>query len=132
MAIDVAGADTYFATQLTSARWTAITLKTEALAMAITEIATALGFSDDTDLDEDDENYQNACYEQSLFLGEKLTTLEGIQLTDIGNLQSQQVDSLGEETYKTEGKVKSLNGIILSPRAQMYLKRIRGPFKFIR
>ena len=132
MAIDVTGADTYFATQLTAARWTAITLKAEALTMAITEIATSLGYNDDDDLDEDNVNTQYACYEQALFLGEQLTGLEKMQLTDIANIESKTVSGLGSETYKASGRIKATNGVIVAPRAKMYLRRLRGPARLIR
>ncbi len=132
MAIDQAGADNYFKTQLANNRWKDIKKQDKAIAMAITEIATALGFDDDADLDDTNENIQFACYEQALFLAENLSGLNAMQIAQIGNLDSQSVDGLGEERYRTGGKVKELNGIILAPRANMFLRRYRGPFRVIR
>jgi len=132
MAIDQTGADVYFKTQLTNDRWKANTKQDKSIVMAITEIATALGYNDDTDLDEDDENVQKACYEQALFLSENLSDLDIMHKVEQGNLASQIVTGLGEESYKSNGKLQSLNGIILASRASIYLKRVRGPFRMVR
>lgn len=132
MAINQTGADAYFKTQLTNSRWKAVANQGKAITMAITDIATALGYDDDADLDEDNQNMQYACYEQALYLGENLDSINTIQNAEIANLESQRVDGLGEETYKSDGKIQSINGIVLAPRANLYLRRIRGPFRAVR